>query len=278
MMLAVGVVTYNNSPEDLARFARAFQIAQKEVQGIHEVFLYYIDNGQTSNLHKLLPAATPLTSEGNLGYTRSMNRLMKTAFESAAAPGPIEAFITANPDGAFHHATFKSFVEQFQATPDTLLEARQFPEEHAKIYDPLTLDTPWCSGCCIFIPKKLYQTVGVFDENFFMYMEDVDYSWRTRALGFGVKLCPQALYFHSVVARQESEKTVCHYYMSARYLGWKWGHSRYRRWAEKTLLNKKGYTKDQLQVFPDQNPIDFSRRQRSVACFERVFSFAEKRW
>src|SRR4051812_14443908 len=134
MRLAVGIVTYNTAAADLSRFVRAFTLAMKELESLAqtEVLLFCLDNGAPSQLSALHPAVIQLKTEGNVGYTRAMNRIMKEAFDVHGA----DALITANPDGAFHHGALKEFVTQHQCHPNSLLEARQFPEEHAKIYNP----------------------------------------------------------------------------------------------------------------------------------------------
>jgi len=277
MHLAVGVVTYHNEIQELARFCKAFEIAVQKMPPHHSVALIWIDNGHPQKpctpLSQWIPQAVCLPSEGNVGYTRSINRIMRQAFEKLG----VDAFVSANPDGAFHHLTLENFIRHHLSHPTALLEAKQFPEEHPKVFDPQTLETPWSSGCCLFIPKLLYKTIGPLDDQFFMYMEDVDFSWRTRAMGFPVKLCPDALYAHAVVNRSVNEVSIHQHYLSARYLGWKWGHRRFFRWAEKTLLKKKGFTRQTLPELPKQRP-SFSWKQKRVTCFGKVFSFGERRW
>src|SRR4051812_3263555 len=104
MRIGVGTITFNTDLKDLARFARAFLKAAKETGSQHEIFLFYIDNGNPSSLSTLVPFAEMLESEGNRGYTQSINRLMHHAFENRS----LDAFISANPDGAFHFKAIKN--------------------------------------------------------------------------------------------------------------------------------------------------------------------------
>ena len=76
-------------------------------------------------------------------------------------------------------------------------ELRQFPFEHPKYYNPITLETTWCSGAAFVIRRKIFEAVGGFDRNFFMYAEDVDLSWRVRAAGYTIIYCPNALIRHN---------------------------------------------------------------------------------
>lgn len=75
-------------------------------------------------------------------------------------------------------------------------EFRQFPYEHPKIYDPLTGSTPWSSGAAFAVRRSVYEQVNGFDENIFMYAEDVDLSWRIRAAGYILKYVPRVKIMH----------------------------------------------------------------------------------
>jgi len=77
-------------------------------------------------------------------------------------------------------------------------EGRQTPLEHAKEYDKQTFETEWATAACMLIPTATYKEVGGYDEEtFFMYCDDVDFSWRVRLLGKKVYYCPDAVAFHA---------------------------------------------------------------------------------
>lgn len=46
----------------------------------------------------------------------------------------------------------------------------------------------WLSGCTLFIRKSLFEELKGFDENFFLYFEDVDLCFRASKLGYKVKV------------------------------------------------------------------------------------------
>ena len=43
------------------------------------------------------------------------------------------------------------------------------------------MEVPHLSGCFMMLRTGVFETVGLFDERFFMYLEDVDYSRRVHA-------------------------------------------------------------------------------------------------
>jgi GT2 family glycosyltransferase len=52
------------------------------------------------------------------------------------------------------------------------------------------------SGPCWLIRKAVVQEVGLFDESFFCYWEDVDYSVRAKEVGYKVVYAPEAKMWH----------------------------------------------------------------------------------
>lgn len=90
----------------------------------------------------------------------------------------------------------KPFIEQGSAVG--IAEGRQTPIEHPKEYDPASGETGWASGACSVFPTELYRDVGGFDEeSFFMYCDDVDFSWRVRLRGNKIIYQPHAMAFHA---------------------------------------------------------------------------------
>ncbi len=52
-----------------------------------------------------------------------------------------------------------------------------------------------CAGAAIY-RKSVFDKIGLFDENFFAYMEDVDLSYRARIHGYKCIYCPEAVVYH----------------------------------------------------------------------------------
>jgi len=151
-----------------------------------------------------------------------------------------------------------------------LVEAAQFPEELPKLFDPLTLDTPWASGCCLLIPAQVYRAIGGFDENFFLFCEDVDLSWRARDAGYAVKHAPRALYHHSY-NRVGNEVSRRAHLDAARYLAARWGGAALRQQVEREMAGR-GW---EPRPLPAPMP---SPRSSPVPDLRHGLSFAPLRW
>ncbi len=68
------------------------------------------------------------------------------------------------------------------------------------------------SGCAMIIRKRVFDTIGYFDEDFFAFGEDLDFCFRARLAGFRVGYYPWAVIEHRVRATAASRQTNFLYY------------------------------------------------------------------
>ena len=275
--IVVGTVLFNNTLEeleDLEFFSRiAMEETKKNVNDVKIDFEFiFIDNSATpciipdnfSNWFKI-------NNNLNLGFAAGHNRLMSTAFYE----GNADHYIMINPDGYPLKVCFKEMIETALADEKVgLVESIQFPMEHPKPYDQISLETPWCSGACLLVTKHAYDLTNGFDENFKMYCEDVDLSWRVKYNNMKIKVAPKALFFHDVRSRS-SRSVQKNMYLSGRYLGYKWGASDFVNWTEDLLIEHKFFPeKIYLPKFPERR----DRLELKDEEFRQGFYFAIPRW
>jgi N-acetylglucosaminyl-diphospho-decaprenol L-rhamnosyltransferase len=178
-----------------------------------------VDNGSTDGSVAALRAAysdVRVVEPGtNLGYSAAANRGI------AATSAPIVA--VGNPDLVVEPGTAAALLARFDAEPDlgalgpaidnpdgtrypsarahaSTLDAvghavlgRLFPRNRfTRRYRQLDLawdrprDVDWVSGALVFLRRRALDSVGGWDERYFMYMEDVDLGWRLHRLGWRV--------------------------------------------------------------------------------------------
>ena len=65
---------------------------------------------------------------------------------------------------------------------------------------PATVD--YVPGCSMLVRRETFATVGLLDENYFLYFEDADFCLRARAGGFTVRYEPPAVVWHREGAQQ----------------------------------------------------------------------------
>lgn len=121
------------------------------------------------------------------------------------------------------------------------------------------------------IPRALYEQTRGFDETFFMYCEDVDLSWRAKALGFAVRICPRALFLHEVTNREPNSRVLKMIYGSGIILARKWDNADFEATLIGELENMGGKP-------PTTRPGPVLADWRHLADFKHHFTFAEMRW
>lgn len=56
--------------------------------------------------------------------------------------------------------------------------------------------TDWISGAALVIRRNIFKSIGGFDENFFMYFEDIDLCKRVKKEGYIIAVCKDILIVH----------------------------------------------------------------------------------
>lgn len=121
-----------------------------------------------------------------------------------------------NADGSYQ-VSFYRFFSFVTLCKEHLL----FWVKHAYRYpiqpkEPFECDV--IKGACLVIRKTVAQKVGLFDEAFIMYSEEVDLCYRLKKLGYHNWYYPQARIIHygeqSSQRQESSEYTLYHYYRS----------------------------------------------------------------
>jgi GT2 family glycosyltransferase len=61
-----------------------------------------------------------------------------------------------------------------------------------------THEVDFLSGVCLFINRKIYENVGLFDENYFMYVEDLDFCLKAKRNGYKIAFFPEIMITHFI--------------------------------------------------------------------------------
>lgn len=109
-----------------------------------------------------------------------------------------------NTDGTLQHScrAFPTLLTgMFRNTPlerlfPSLKPVRQYLLLNHSHSEPMEVD--WVSGAAMLVRRKAIEVVGMLDEGYFMYCEDVDWCWRMRRAGFKVFYVPSAVITHAI--------------------------------------------------------------------------------
>ncbi|MFO0693786.1 MAG: glycosyltransferase family 2 protein [Polyangiales bacterium] len=109
------------------------------------------------------------------------------------APGMVDG------EGRFDQSFFRE-----PAPPTELLRAAQTGvlTKVLSRFDPILprserpIEPDWVGFACVLVPKHVVQKVGMLDEGFFMYFEDIDYCRRVREAGYSILVLPHLEVVH----------------------------------------------------------------------------------
>jgi len=65
-----------------------------------------------------------------------------------------------------------------------------------KVVSGTPYTTEYVSGCAMLVRKDVFKKIGLFDERFFLYYEDADFSFRAKQAGFDLIIIPAARIKH----------------------------------------------------------------------------------
>ncbi len=196
-------VLYGNGYESVERALLSLgRSAELAIEGGHlsRVEVAYGDSSpkpclseqEVAQLRGLYPGAVNIEYDffdGNLGSARGHNRL--------AANASTDFLVIQNPDVVVAPRLLETLLATFESDTTGMAEAKQLPIEHPKDYDPVTGETSWAATACAMIPRALFERIGGFDaDTFFLYCDDVDFSWQVRLAGYKVIFQPAAVIFH----------------------------------------------------------------------------------
>lgn len=209
MKLSASIVLYKTKIEDLKRVIDSYFTYDGEKQ------LFLIDNSPTDSLKEIVKIYSNndihyIFNNENMGYGKAHNIAIKKSIEQG-----LPYHIILNPDIIIEEGTLEKLTEYMERHPEVgnimpkiiypngklqylckllpspidLIFRRFIPikkwkdainkryELHAFGYDKI-MNIPNLSGCFMFLRTEILKEVGLFDENIFMYLEDIDLNRR----------------------------------------------------------------------------------------------------
>jgi N-acetylglucosaminyl-diphospho-decaprenol L-rhamnosyltransferase len=195
--------------------------------GVPEIIV--VDNGSrdgsVAEIAREFRSVRVLTSPTNVGYAGGANRgVAGTSAPFVAVlnpdvtvvPGTAAAMIARltdepdlaavgpvvrNPDGS-QYPSARSVPSPADAVGHALLGMVRPSNRFTRRYRQLDVDptrprdVEWLSGAAMWLRRSALQSVGGWDENYFMYFEEVDLCWRFRRLGWRVAYEPAGTVVH----------------------------------------------------------------------------------
>ena len=263
-LLSVSIVIYKNDRKTLCR------CIESVFNSNCNVAVCLIDNSPTDELRSVCSQKNIkyIFNNVNLGYGKAHNVAIKNTIQAG-----IKYHLVLNPDIYFRGSVLKDMCDFMESNPDIglimpkilypdgsiqylckllptpmdLIRRRFFPAskylaEKNFLYElrftgyNKIMDVPYLSGCFMFIRTEALSRVGLFDERFFMYMEDVDLSRRIHK-HYRTVYYPEVSIFHEYEKGSYKNSKLLRYHLlsAARYFN-KWG---YFNDSERKCINSK---------------------------------------
>lgn len=204
-----------------------------------EIRVYVVDNPTSSAERDRAQAIchargwTFLPQSGNLGFGGGVN-----AGAAAALAAGAEDLLLLNPDAFIARADLEmlhraSSDRNLVAAPRiTTVDGRPWfsgarvdlatGDMRGPSHSRGEYDVDWVTGACMWITREAWQATGSFDEEYFLYWEDVDYSVRAKAAGMRVQMIEDAVAVHDEGATHREDgsgtraKSATYYYFNIR--------------------------------------------------------------
>jgi len=209
------ITVYYNTPDELLSLSRS--IRQFLRAGSYEWIV--IDNHSAQDLSSSLPETKYLRMSENLGFAAASNRgaamarssylffvnpdcefitdcigPLRQALQSAGVAGPK----VLNSDGSIQlsFGPFLSITSEALQKIRTRFEKIRWMQSWLKGKASRIFHPDYVSGCALMIRTDVFRELGGFDENFFLYEEDVDLCKRALGLKGPVAYVPEAKIMH----------------------------------------------------------------------------------
>ncbi len=219
--LSVVIVSYNTRELLRLCLTSVLQAGPAEVT--------VVDNASSDDSAQMVQAEFPqvrlIASTQNLGFVRANNLALRESHGGhllllnpdaelqKGALSTLQAFLDANPragavgprllygDGALQHAAFK-FPTLFQAYfdffpwPSRLLQSALNGRYPRSAYAGQPFQVDFVLGACLMIRRTAMDQIGLLDERYFMYCEEMDWCKRLGQAGWEVWCEPRATVVH----------------------------------------------------------------------------------
>ena len=147
-----------------------------------------------------LPKAVYLLNPDTITHQGAIQTLFDALFSNPKI-GLVGAALTYG-DGSFQHAAFsfpglRQLWVEFFPTPGRLFESSfngRYSREKYQSQQPFAVD--FVLGATMMLRSEIMEQTGMFDEQFFMYCEEIDWAWRIHRAGWDVYCVPSAHVTH----------------------------------------------------------------------------------
>ena len=112
---------------------------------------------------------------------------------------------------------------------------------------PKTIErVDWVSGACLMIKRKIFEKIGGFEKELFMYGEDMELCYRANKRGFTTYFYPEIILFHKERGSSNRTFAIVHIYQAILFFykkykpGWQYQIARFLLYTKSIILKNIG--------------------------------------
>lgn len=98
----------------------------------------------------------------------------------------------------FPTKSFRTFNKVLTLSDDQEKKKKILAQNSRKYSFVVAHQVETLSGVCLFIDRKVYEDVGLFDEYYFMYVEDLDFCLQAKRKGYKLYFNPEIMITHYI--------------------------------------------------------------------------------
>lgn len=117
----------------------------------------------------------------------------------------------------------------------------------------------FATGCCFMVKRKILEKVGLFDERYFLYLEDMDLSVRIKEKGYKLVYEPKAVVWHKNAGSSGSGSDLHDYFFTRNRLLFGMKHASFR--TKFALIRESGRIFFRDNKWRRQGVVDFYLRR-----------------
>ena len=187
--------------------------------------IYVVDNNSTDGsqpaVKKEFPDVRLIENETNTGFAHANNQalsimqgkfavlLNSDAVLKENSINKLLAFMTGNPSAGIagvqllnDDGSRQNSIDNFPSTETEIFNKSilrlffpgKYPSKNISYKDPIEVDS--VIGACMIVRREAMDEVGVFDEDYFIFLEETDWCFRMNKKGWKVYHVPDAEVFH----------------------------------------------------------------------------------
>ncbi|MEJ2557919.1 MAG: glycosyltransferase family 2 protein [Anaerolineae bacterium] len=175
-----------------------------------------VDNGSTDGstqaIRESFPEVWVIETGANLGFTGGNNVGIRHALDREA-----DYVLLLNHDTEVASDSLTQLVRAAEAAIDPQRGQAQMvgiDEPDSGRYGSTPREVDFVSGCALLVRSSVLEQVGLLDERFFAYYEEVEWCIRARRAGYHILSVPEAKVWHKISPGRRAASPVVHYYMT----------------------------------------------------------------